>query len=683
MNYLDSLVNTENPNYQPWADEIIPKVRLVLNDYSRDYLEQYNEKEIQWIYDQIVKRVDLLRSQSNDIIAKRVDKAEYDTIMDKFKKSITDANSLLEDSTTSNPTEESEGKIYIKTSEAREKLNRLLEDAKFAKDAGLGIDELKKYMKNFELKLDEICQEEKENNNKTSENETDTKEQSGEDKQSEAKEETVSPSDTKENENSADTSSSKDSENNKEDNSEENKENKDNEENRENKDKKDNEEHKENEENKENKENNDNKDNKDNKDDEDHKENKDHKDNEDDEDSGVCLIPEESAHNKAIKAAIDRISKLENLEKNELDEFINELMNSHAGCDLNEIIIRAERKDEENLNKKIEKEALENVTSSDSLGSRVTNISSFKDSDRQNKKYRSERISGNDRVETSIKLAKKLYPNGAKTIFIVNKDKFADALASTALAKEMKAPILYTDKDSTPEQIISAIKDLAGEKIVFIGGEGSISVNQLKELKKKGYNVDRIGGSNRYETASILAEQLLKIKNNKAKEVILASAKNYADALVVSAYSAKNAIPILLVDKDHISKENEKFIEMLGNPKIHIIGGEESISKKLENYLEKTTKSPINRLAGKDRYETANIISEKFAPNAKTAVVASGERFEDALLSGGLAANEDATLLLCKKEGFTKTTDQYISSSKIENMTIVGGYETLNKLEVE
>lgn len=810
MDYLDSLVNTENPNYQTWADEIVPKVRLILNDYSRDYLEQYNEREIQWIYDQIVKRADILRSQSNDIISKRLEKSEYDTTMDKFKKLITDAQSLMEDSANSNHIEEgSEAKIAIKSSEGREKLNKLLEDAKFAKEAGLGINELKNYMKNFESKLDEICQEEKDTNDKTSENTTDPsvtddKGQTGEDKQGESKEDNDagSQANPKENEGAADSSTNigenndkTDTEKNKETNSESMLPNSDkpasnenegsgvpgsatgnnddeggtvvnNGEGRENPPSND-------------------------------SEVAGTTSDEDQGDNGVCLIPEESAHNKAIKEAIDRISKLKNLNKKELEDFSNELMHSHAGCDLNEIIIRAERKDAENLNKKIEEEArhsvlvenaskeirkLKNLTDSDiedfiknlekatnneeiekiveeakraneklnntsetapatppssedsthsevvspgktedsthseavspgktedstnsetesiatpnvdanknvnsgaSSGSVARNLFSSKDTDGQSKKYSSERIAGKDRIETSIKLAKKLYPNGAKTIFIVNKEKFADSLAATALAKEMKAPILYTDKDSTPEQIVTALKELGAKKLVFIGGEGTISSSQIKELESKGYDVDRMGGVNRYETASILAEQLLKMKNNKPKEVILASAENYADALSISAYCAKKSIPILLVDKDNISKENERILKKLGNPTIHIVGGENSISKKLESYIEKLTKSKVNRLAGKDRYETSNIVSEKFAPNAKTAVVASGERFEDALLSGLVAANDDSTLILCKKDGLTVKTEQYIKNSNIEDIKIIGGENTISNKVVE
>lgn len=821
MDYLDSLVNTENPNYQPWAEELTPKVRLILNDYTRDYLEQYNEGEIQWIYDQIVKRVAVLRSQSEDIIANRLNKAEYDSTMDKFKKVITDAESLLEDSSNSNHAEEgSEKRVAIKSDKARAKLNKLLEDAKFAKEAGLSTNELKNYMNNFESKLDEICQEEKAANAKKAEStaETNTQADQGESTAEGEGSSENNPQGDKRTEDSASKADEKNNEANSEANKEANNQasspNSSEDSTSDRKDSESKESEKASSESGENE-----------------KvsagssasENREESEplngvedsasagEDNSEDNGVCLIPEESAHNKAIKEAIDRISKLKNLDKKELEDFSNELTHSHAGCDLNEIIIRAERKDAENLNKKTEEEArhsvlvenaskeirkLKNLTDSDiedfiknlekatnneeiekiveeakianekvnntgetapttppssedsthsevvppskaeepthsevvspgkteepthsevassgktedstnsetesmaapnvdanknvnsraSSGSIAINLFSSKDTDGQSKKYSSERIAGKDRIETSIKLAKKLYPNGAKTIFIVNKEKFADSLATTALAKEMKAPILYTDKDSTPEQIVTVLKDLGAKKLVFIGGEGAISSSQIKELENKGYDVDRMGGVNRYETASILAEQLLKMKNNKPKEVILASAENYADALSISAYCAKKSILILLVGKDNISKENERIFKKLGNPTIHIVGGENSISKKLESYIEKLTKSKVNRLAGKDRYETSNIISEKFAPNAKTAVVASGERFEDALLSGLVAANDDSTLILCKKDGLTVKTEQYIKNSKIEDIKIIGGENTISNKVVE
>lgn len=796
LNYIDSLVNPENPNYQSWADEIIPKVKLVYSDYSREYLEQFNDRDNEWIYNQIVKRVAVLRNQSDEIMARKENEKEYDGTVNQFKKLITDAEALFVEDTSPTHLENAEiiehtnaenaehtdventeqPKVYIKSDEGKEKLNKLLEDARFAQKAGLGVQEIRNYMKNFESKLDKICKEEIALNNKKNEMADDKKPESEGDANSQGENAAatteVGATSSDSNKEQSDTDTYENKEDGAEDktgtssNTEKTPEHTDKtssntEKNPEHTDETSSNTEKMPEHTEGTSEN-------------DEGSGKIESGKNDEEDDGVCLIPEESAHKQAVEKAVERISKLENLENEELETFVDELRNSHAGCDLNEIIIRAERKDKENLNKKIEEEALHSVlvenatekinelenlkpeekakfikslesasnkdaidkilkevqeasknnaventegkeekssnsatsgnkedekreivkenksnlatesvvlnpvsrTGYRSVGSSTTDLSKI---NIDNKRYKVERIAGKDRIETSIKLAKTLYPNGAKTILIVNKDKIVDALASSALAKEMKAPILYTDKDSTPEKLLAAMKDLGAENLVLVGGQGAISDSQLKELETKGFCVDRIGGLDRYETSAMLAKELLKLKGKKPEEIILVSSENYADALSISAYATKKGVPVLLVGKDIISKDSENILKMIGDAKIHIIGGEKSISKSLENYLVKYTKYEINRVAGKDRYDTSKVISEKFAPNAKTAILVSGERFEDALISGTVAVSYDATILLCKKEGVSDIVDKYVSNSRIENMKIIGGYDVLSE----
>ena len=295
---------------------------------------------------------------------------------------------------------------------------------------------------------------------------------------------------------------------------------------------------------------------------------------------------------------------------------------------------------------------------------------------KETKKFKVSRISGKDRVETAINVAKKLYPNGADRVILVNKDTYADSLSAISLSNALKAPILYTNVDNIPESDIKAINELGAKNITIVGGDSSVSESQINTLLKN-FRVDRISGSNRYDTATKVSEALLNINGKNTDEIVIASGEKFADALSISSYSAQRKIPVLLVGKSGISKDIRLQIEKRKNAKIYIIGGENSVSSSIENELKKMTNITVTRLQGSDRYETSKVVSQFAKPNATNAVIASGERFEDALIAGSLVANPGSTLLLGKSTSLTPQVEKYLNSSNIKSIDLVGGFNTL------
>lgn len=85
-----------------------------------------------------------------------------------------------------------------------------------------------------------------------------------------------------------------------------------------------------------------------------------------------------------------------------------------------------------------------------------------------------ERLAGEDRYETSSKIAKYAYENSGKVI-LASGENSIDALAAGVLTKMEKAPMLLVQKRRIPKSISNRIEESKAKKVLLIGGEKTIS----------------------------------------------------------------------------------------------------------------------------------------------------------------------------------------------------------------
>ncbi|HBH3650950.1 TPA: cell wall-binding repeat-containing protein [Clostridioides difficile] len=184
-----------------------------------------------------------------------------------------------------------------------------------------------------------------------------------------------------------------------------------------------------------------------------------------------------------------------------------------------------------------------------------------------------ERISGNSRYETSLKLAEKLdKENSISKIVVVNGEKgLADAVSVGAIAAQENMPIILSDSDNGTEVADNFIdsKDIA--KSYVIGGTYSISNSVERSLP----NATRIAGSSRSETNAKIIEEFYKDTDIKNIYVTKDGTKNkndLIDSLAVGVLASKNGSPILLagnkLDSSQKDVLNTKIID-----KVTQIGG--------------------------------------------------------------------------------------------------------------
>lgn len=184
-----------------------------------------------------------------------------------------------------------------------------------------------------------------------------------------------------------------------------------------------------------------------------------------------------------------------------------------------------------------------------------------------------ERISGNSRYDTSLKLAEKLdREKSISKIVVVNGEKgLADAVSVGAIAAQENMPIILSDSENGTEVADNFIdsKDIA--KSYVIGGTYSISNSVERSLP----NATRIAGSSRSETNAKIIEEFYKDTDIKNIYVTKDGTKNkndLIDSLAVGVLAAKNSSPIVLAGNklDTTQKDvlNTKIID-----KVTQIGG--------------------------------------------------------------------------------------------------------------
>lgn len=148
------------------------------------------------------------------------------------------------------------------------------------------------------------------------------------------------------------------------------------------------------------------------------------------------------------------------------------------------------------------------------------------------------RLGGATRYDTNLKI---LYEAGVKRekIIICTGTNYADSLSASALG----LPILLVKNEITAEQR-AFLKTTSGDKII-IGGYSAVSEAIENKLDNKGYgtgDVERIDGSNRYETSVLVAQWFF----DNPDVIIVAYGKNFPDGLCAGVYAHYMNRPLIL-----------------------------------------------------------------------------------------------------------------------------------------
>ncbi|MBH0161732.1 cell wall-binding repeat-containing protein [Fictibacillus sp. 26RED30] len=197
---------------------------------------------------------------------------------------------------------------------------------------------------------------------------------------------------------------------------------------------------------------------------------------------------------------------------------------------------------------------------------------------------------------------------------------------------------------------------------------GIAMFNNSHEVNANDFTYERIGGLNRYEVAINLSKKSWPQSTNV---VVLTNSNAYADALAAGPLAYKNNAPVLLTQANVLTPSTKAEIQRLNPNKIIIVGGPASVSSEIENELSSTVKE-VKRIGGINRYEVAANVAQEFE-NVKSAVIAFGMNFPDALSISPYASKNGIPILLTQKDSLPEPTKNILQNKQVQNTIIVGG----------
>lgn len=272
----------------------------------------------------------------------------------------------------------------------------------------------------------------------------------------------------------------------------------------------------------------------------------------------------------------------------------------------------------------------------------------------QEKSQQVTRISGKDRIQTSVEISKSAYTT-SENVVLASGFNFADALSAGQLASALNAPLLLSSQNKLDSQTKNEIERLRAKKVYVVGGDNAISKSGVDTtLKSENIDVTRLEGQDRYSTSQKVMEKTKEIIN--PEYLLIASGKNFPDALAATSFFVNHKSVMVLSDGLTYPQSNLQEIA---------IGGVNQLP--LKGFKGK-------RVSGKDRYETALEIAKLSFDKNNNAILASGQVFADSLSAVSLTKKHNAPIILTQSDYLTVNAKKYLNG---KNVFIVGGEKTV------
>ncbi|GGK71628.1 cell wall-binding repeat-containing protein [Ornithinimicrobium pekingense] len=190
------------------------------------------------------------------------------------------------------------------------------------------------------------------------------------------------------------------------------------------------------------------------------------------------------------------------------------------------------------------------------------------------------RVAGTNRYETAARISGLEPVTRGGTVYVATGGGFPDALAAAAQAGQRDSPILLVRPGNVPDATADALRDLAPTRIVVAGGPGSVSEEVLAELGTFAGEVERRGGTNRYETAVLLAQD-----TEPGRVLHVSVATDFADALAAAPVAAAEGGAVLLVAPDRVPAATRQAVGDLRPERLVLTGGPGALSRETEREM--------------------------------------------------------------------------------------------------
>ena len=202
------------------------------------------------------------------------------------------------------------------------------------------------------------------------------------------------------------------------------------------------------------------------------------------------------------------------------------------------------------------------------------------------------RLSGWDQYGTAAAIAREVTPSSNQA-FLVNGERFADALSISSYAAAQGIPVFLTRSDSLPPETATALTQMGVQQVTLIGGQAVLKDTIEEQLGKLPQPVKvsaRYAGYDQYETNTTVLNQL----PFETSKVYVATGENFPDALAGAALAAKDQALILLLPRTQLGASTTAYLNQkrASGAAFTIFGGWGAINYKLESILRTGVSQP-------------------------------------------------------------------------------------------
>jgi hypothetical protein len=199
--------------------------------------------------------------------------------------------------------------------------------------------------------------------------------------------------------------------------------------------------------------------------------------------------------------------------------------------------------------------------------------------------------------------------------------------------------------------------------VYLLGGTTVISSDVETQLQSAGYTVLRIDGTDRYQTAVAIANQVVSLTGAPGA-VFEATGFGNADALTAAPAAAAAGGVVLLSAGDSQSSATAAWLAAHAGATRYAIGGHAGAADP------KATDA-----SGADRYATSAAVASRFFTSADGAAIVNGDDWPDAAVAANVSAIEDAPLLLVSANSLPAATAGWLETNAdtLTSVTAYGG----------
>lgn len=273
------------------------------------------------------------------------------------------------------------------------------------------------------------------------------------------------------------------------------------------------------------------------------------------------------------------------------------------------------------------------------------------------------RLAGESRVETAVEISTDDYPlpESADVAVVARADTFPDALAGGPLAVDRNGPVLLTPSDQLHPATAAELERVLspGATVFVLGGTAAITATTADAITGLGFEVERVAGASRVETAVAIADQL-----GELDALLVADGQDFPDPLIAGASAPAVNGAVLLVNGSVPHPATDAYVAGHPDATLFAVGDEAA-----------TAHPDATAVTGTDADATAVAAAERFFETPTVVGIARNDEFPDALAGGAHIARAGGPILFTPQDAVSAAPSAYLCAhaDTIGSFVVYGG----------